>query len=74
MVELETKKNVREKAEAEARNLRDEVDRWKGKVEEIKEEVRVRPENRVEGGKNGNGIEQVRLKNIRAKSKEGIGK
>ena len=41
------KTNVREKAEVEARNLREEVDRLKGKVEEVGKEVSVRPKNRV---------------------------
>ena len=37
VAELEReRKNVREKAEAEARNLREEVDRLKGKVEEVR--------------------------------------
>ena len=36
MAELEREKNVREKAEVGARNLREEVDRLKGKVVEEK--------------------------------------
>ena len=48
----------------EARNLRKEADRLTGKVEEARQEVSVRPKNRAEGGKNGNGIEQVRLNSV----------
>ena len=38
------------------------------------EEVSVRPKNRVERGRSGNGLEQVRLNNVRTKNKEGTGK
>ena len=38
----------------------------KGKVEEVRKEV-VWPKNRVEGGRNKNGVEQVRLSNVRSK-------
>ena len=55
----EREKNVREKAEVEARNLREEVDRLKGEVEELRKEISVRPKIRTEGGKSRNGIEQV---------------
>ena len=47
MAELEREKNVREKAEVE----RDEVDRLKRKVKEVRKEVSVRPKNRNKGGK-----------------------
>ena len=57
VAELEREKKVREKAEVEARILREEVDRLKGKVEEVRKEVSVRPRNRIEGGRSGNGIE-----------------
>ena len=63
-------KNVRGNTKAEARNLREELDRLKGKVEEVRKEVNVRSKNRVEGGRSGNETEHVRLD----KSKEGAGK
>ena len=31
-------------------NLKEEVDTLKGKIEEVRKEVRVRPKNRGEGG------------------------
>ena len=34
---LEREKNVREKAQVEARNLREEVDRLNGKLEEVRQ-------------------------------------
>ena len=74
MAELEREKNAREKAQVEARNLREEADRLKGKVEELRKENSVRPKNWAEGGRRGNGIEQVRLNNVWAKSEEGTGK
>ena len=46
----------------------------KEKVEEVKKEVSGRPENRAEGGRSGNGIEQVRVNNFRARNEEGTGK
>ena len=48
----EREKNVREKAEVEARILREDVDRLKGIVEEVRKEVSVRPKIRSEGGCN----------------------
>ena len=62
------------RAEVEARNLREEVDNLKGKVEEIRKEVSVRPKNRVEGGRRGNGTKQIILNNTRTKSEERTGK
>ena len=70
VAELEREKN-REKAEEEARNLREEVDSLRRKVEEVRKEVSVGPKNRVEGGRSENLTEQVKLNNIRNKSKEG---
>ena len=67
VVELEREKNVRENAEVEARNLRKEVDRLKRRVEEVRNNV-------GEGGRSGNGIEQVILNNVRTTSEEGTGK
>ena len=68
VAELEiARKNVREKAEEEARNLREEVDSLKGKTE-VKNEVSVRPKNRVEEGISGNGTEQFRLNNVKEES------
>ena len=52
MAELEKEKNVRQNAEVEAQNLREDVDRLKGKVEEVS----VRPKIEVELG-----MEQSRL-------------
>ena len=66
--ELEREKNVRENIEIEVRSLREEVDRLKGKVEEVRNEVSVRPKNRAEGGRSKNGIEQVILNNVRSRS------
>ena len=57
MAELEREKNVRENVEV--RSLREEVDRLKGKVEEVRKEVSVRPKNRDEEGRSKNGIEQL---------------
>ena len=72
VAKLERDKNIRENAEVEARNLREEVDRLWGSRRKRKE-VRVKLKNRV-GSKNGNGIEEVRLNNGRARSKERTGK
>ena len=52
---------LREKAEVKARNLREEVDRLKGKVEEARKDISVRPKNRADGVRNRSRIEQVRL-------------
>ena len=52
VAELEKEKNVRQNAEVEAQNLREDVDRLKGKVEEVS----VRPKIEVELG-----MEQSRL-------------
>ena len=41
----------------------------KGNIEEVRKEVSVKPKNKAERGKSGNGIEQVRL-NIKARSEE----
>ena len=54
--------------------MREEVDGLKGKVEEVRKEVSVNPKNRAEGSRSGNGIEQVKLYNVRAKSEEGTGR
>ena len=71
VAELEReKKNVREKAEVETRNLRKEADSLKRKVE-VRKKVSVRPKNRVEGGRSGNGTEQVKINNLTTKSEEG---
>ena len=70
VAELERKKNVWEKAEVEDRNLRE----LKGKVEEVRKKVSVRPKNKAEGGRSENGIGQVRLNNVRTRSEEGTGK
>ena len=43
----------------------------KGKVEEVKKEVIVRPKTRVEGSRSRNRIEQVGLNNDRVRSEEG---
>ena len=67
-MEIDEKVNVlvaeleREKAEVEARNLREEIDRLKGKVE-VRKEVNVRPKIRIEGGSSKNTIEQIGLNN-----------
>ena len=47
------------------------VDILKGKVEEVKKEVIVRPKTRVEGSRSRNRIEQVGLNNDRVRSEEG---
>ena len=52
--------------------MKEEVNRLMGKVEEIRNEVSVRPKNRAEGGKSKNKIKQVRLSNVRGNS-EGRG-
>ena len=65
------RENVREYAEVEARNLREEVDRLKEKVEEVRKEVSVRPKNRGVGCTSENGIGQARLNNVRARSEQG---
>ena len=54
--------------------MREDVDRLKGKVGEVRKQVSVRPKNRVEGGKNRNGVEQDILNNFKIKNKEGTGK
>ena len=46
--------------------MREEVDRFKGKVEVIKQ-VSVWPKNRVERDRSENGIEQFRLNNVGVK-------
>ena len=48
--------------------MREEVDRLNGKVEKVRKQVSV------EGGRSGNGIEQVGLNNDRVRSEEGTGK
>ena len=40
--------------------MREDVDRLKEKVEEVRKEVSDRPKNRVERGRSENRIEQVR--------------
>ena len=52
--------------------MREKVDRLKWKVEEVKMEIGVGP--KAEEVRSGNGIEQVRLNNVRASSEEGTGK
>ena len=54
--------------------MREEVDKLKGKVKEVRNEVSVTPKNKVEGGRSKNGIEQVRLSNVRGRSEEGPGR
>ena len=54
--------------------MREEVNRLKGKMEEVRKEISVRPKNIVEGGRSRKGIEQIRLNNVRNKSKGGTGK
>ena len=68
------RKNVRGKVKVEARNLREFIDRLKGKAEEVRKEISVRPRNRAEGGRSGNGIDQIRLNNVRVRSEKGTGK
>ena len=58
-------------AEVEARNLREEVNRLKWKIEVVRNEVSFRPKNRAKGGRSRNGIEKVRLNNVRDKTEEG---
>ena len=41
--------------------MREEIDKLKGKVEEVVKEFSVRPKNMVEEGRSGNGIEWIRL-------------
>ena len=60
-----------EKSEVEARNLKEEVDRLKGKVEEVRKEVSIRQKNRTEEGRSRNRIVQVRLNNDRVRSEDG---
>ena len=43
-------------------------------MEEVRKEISVRPKNIVEGGRSRKGIEQIRLNNVRNKSKGGTGK
>ena len=45
---LKRERNVGEKAEVEARNLREEVDMFKGEIEEVRKEVSVSPKNKAE--------------------------
>ena len=52
-----------------SRSLREEVDWLKGKVE-VQKEVSVKSKNR-DGGRSKNGIEQVRLSNVRDRVKWG---
>ena len=54
--------------------MKEEVDRLKEKIEVVRKEVSVRPKNRVKWDRNGNGIEQIKLNNIRVRSDEGTGK
>ena len=72
--ELEREKNVRENIEIEVRSLREEVDRLKGKVEEVRNEVSVGPKNRAERGRSKNGIEQIILSNVRGVKRDQEGK
>ena len=74
MAELERGKNIRENVEVEAGNLREEVDRLKGKVEEVRIEISVRPKNKAEEVEVGFLIGQIRLNNVRTRSEEGTGK
>ena len=67
VAELEREKNVREKTEVGDRQV-------KGESRRSTKEVSVKLKNRVEGGKSGNGIEQVRLNNVRVRSEKGTGK
>ena len=53
--------------------MREEVDSLKEKLEEVRKEVSVRPKNRDEGGRSGNGREHVRLNTVRTKSEGGTG-
>ena len=48
--------------------MREEVDRLKGKLEEVRKEVRVTPKNKAEGDRSENGTGQVRLNNTIAGS------
>ena len=50
--------------------MREEVDRFKGKVE-VRKEVSVRPKERIERGISENRIEQVRLTNDRIRREDG---
>ena len=52
------------------KDLKKEVDTLKGKIKE----VIVSPKNSAEEGRSRNGIEQIRLNNIRARREEGPGK
>ena len=63
VAELEFDKN----AKVESGNLKKEVDTLKRKIEEIS----VRSKNISERGRSGNGIEQARLNNVKAKGEEG---
>ena len=45
---LKRERNVGEKAEVEARNLREDVDMFKGEIEEVRKEVSVSPKNKAE--------------------------
>ena len=72
MTELKReRKGIEKKAEVEARILRKEVDRLKGKVEEVRKEVDVRPKIRIELCSSRNRIEQVGLINDRVRSEDG---
>ena len=56
------------------RNLREEVDKIKVKVEEVRKQVSVKSKNRTEGGRSWNRLEQVIFNNVRARTEEGPGK
>ena len=64
---------MREKGEIKARNLREDVDTLKRKVEVVRKEIIVRAKKRAGGDSSGNEMEQVRLNNVIARSEEGIG-
>ena len=54
--------------------MREEVERLKGKIDEVRKEVNIKSKNRAEGGRSRNGVTQVRLNNVRAKSEKGLEK
>ena len=41
----------------------------KGELEKVRNEVSVKPNNRAEGSRSKNGIEQVRLRNVKGRIK-----
>ena len=43
--------------------MKEEVDWLKGEVEVVRKEVSIR-KNKVEGGRDGNGVEQVKLNHV----------